>query len=204
MNMGNLWRLSPAQTRSLSPENFSGDKGAGGMATDGTGANCARDLGQGWKVSPSVAIEPGQTFELADIDGPGAIQQIWMTPTGHWRFSILRIYWDGQEQPSVECPVGDFFACGWGKYAPVSSLPVCVNPGSAFNCYWEMPFRKKCRITMTNIADEKMMLYYQINYTLTDVPEDAAYFHAQFRRVNPLPYKDVYTIVDGIRGQGQY
>ena len=65
-----------------------------------------------------------------------------MTPTGHWRFTILRIYWDGETTPSVEVPVGDFFACGWGQYAQISSLAVCVNPGSAFNCYWEMPFRK--------------------------------------------------------------
>jgi hypothetical protein len=100
--------------------------------------------------------------------------------------------------------VGDFFAMGWGKYAPLSSLAVCVNPGSAFNCYWEMPFRKRCRITITNIAEESMVLYYQVNYTITTVPEDVAYFHAQFRRTNPLPYKDVYTIVDGISGQGQY
>jgi len=204
MSMGNIWRLSSAKTRSISPENMSGAKGAGGMATEGTGAEAARDLGQGWKVSPCVRIEPGQTFELADIQGPGAIQQIWMTPTGHWRFSILRIYWDDQEQPSVECPIGDFFACGWGEYAPLSSLAVCVNPGSAFNCYWEMPFRKRCRMTFTNIAAEPMVLFYQINYTLTDVPEDAAYFHAQFRRVNPLPYKEVYTILDGVKGHGQY
>ena len=204
MNLGNLSRLSNAQTRSISPENFSGEKGKGGMATEGTGADCARNLGQGWKISPSVSIKAGETFEIADIEGPGAIQQIWMTPTGNWRFSILRFYWDDQEHPAVECPVGDFFACGWGRFAQVSSLAVCVNPGSAFNCYWEMPFRKRCRITMTNIADEDMRLYYQINYTLTDVPEDRAYFHAQFRRTNPLPYKDVYTIVDGIQGKGHY
>ena len=204
MNMGNLSRLSDAETRSISAENLSGVKGEGGMATEGTGANCARDLGRGWKVSPSMRIEPGQTFTLADIKGPGAIQQIWMTPSGHWRFAILRIYWDGQEQPSVECPIGDFFCSGWGKYAQLSSLAVCVNPGSAFNCYWEMPFRRRCLMTVTNIADERMTLYYQINYTLTDVPEDCAFFHAQFRRVNPLPYKQVYTIADGIRGQGQY
>jgi hypothetical protein len=204
MNLGNLSRLSNAQTRSISPENFSGEKGQGGKATEGTGAHCAVDLGQGWKVSPSIRIEPGEVRELADIDGSGAIQQIWMTPTGHWRFSILRIYWDDQEQPSVECPVGDFFACGWNKYAQVSSLAVCVNPGSAFNCYWEMPFRKRCRITMENIAAEAMMLYYQINYTLTEVPEDCAYFHAQFRRSNPLPYGEVFTILDGVQGQGHY
>lgn len=116
----------------------------------------------------------------------------------------MRMYWDGMENPSVECPVGDFFACGWGEYAQVSSLAVCVNPGSAFNCYWEMPFKKHAKITMENRDDEPMVLYYQIDYTLTDVPEDAGYFHAQFRRTNPLPYKDVYTIVDGIEGKGQY
>ena len=74
---------------------------------------------------------------------------------------------------------------GWGKYAHLNSLPVCVNPGSAFNCYWEMPFRKHCRMTFENMADEDMTLYYQINYTLTDVPDDAAYFHAQWRRAAP-------------------
>lgn len=204
MHLGNLARLSSARTRSISAENFTGEKGKGGMATEGTGASRAGDLGPGWKISPSVRIGPGETFELADIREPGAIQHIWMTPTGPWRFSILRIYWDDCATPSVECPVGDFFACGWGKFAQVSSLAVCVNPGSAFNCYWEMPFRKRCRMTMTNLGDEAMTLYYQIDYTLTEVPDDVAYFHAQFRRVNPLPYKEVYTILDGVKGRGHY
>jgi hypothetical protein len=204
MGMGTLSLLSAAQTRSISPENTTGEPGKGGMAVKGKGESCARDLGQGWKISPNFDVAPGATHVMADIEGPGAIQHIWLTPTGHWRFSILRIYWDGQEQPSVECPIGDFFACGWNQYAQVSSLPVCVNPGSAFNCYWEMPFRKRCRITLTNLAAEKMVVYYQVDYTLTQVPADAAYFHAQFRRVNPLPYKSVYTILDGVRGQGQY
>nr|MBA3948299.1 DUF2961 domain-containing protein [Herpetosiphonaceae bacterium] len=162
----------------------------------------------GWKLSPSIVIAPGECRELANIAGPGALQQIWMTPTGNLRYSILRFYWDSAAQPSVECPVGDFFASGWGRYAQISSLAVCVNPGarpgSGLNCYWEMPFRQHCRITLTNIADEPMTVYYQINYTLTDVPEDTAYFHAQFRRTNPLPYKEVYTILDGVSGQGQY
>ena len=204
VHMGNLALLSEAETRSISPENFTGEKGKGGMATKGTGAKPARDLGQGWKVSPSVVIDSGETFELANIEGPGAIQQIWMTPTGNWRFSILRIYWDGQEQPSVECPVGDFFASGWGRFAQLSSLAVCVNPGSAFNCYWDMPFRKRCRITLTNLADSEMVLYYQINYVLAEVPDDTGYFHAQFRRTNPLPYKETYTILEGVKGQGHY
>lgn len=212
MNMGNLYRLSNAQTRSISPENFTGEKGKGGMArpedqnkpNTANASGAARDLGQGWKVNPYIRIQPGETFTMAEIEGPGAIQHIWMTPTGNWRFSILRIYWDDETEPSVECPVGDFFGMGWGEYAPLNSLAVCVNPGSAFNCYWTMPFRKKCRITMENINDkDPMTLYYQIDYTLTEVPADAAYFHAQFRRTNPNVTSD-YTIVDNIRGKGHF
>ena len=204
MGLGNLARLSSAETLSVSPENFTGEKGKGGMATEGTGARAARELGQGWKVSPSVRINPGQTFVMADVEGSGAIQHIWMTPTGNNRFNILRIYWDGEEKPSVECPAGDFFACGMGQYVGVNSLAVCVNPKSGFNCYWVMPFRKRCKITMTNIDAKPMVLYYQIDYTLTDIPKDAAYFHAQFRRINPLPDKQDYTILDGVRGKGHY
>lgn len=203
-SLNNLYQVSDAKTRSISPENFTGEKGKGGMATNGTGKNAARDLGQGWKVSPSVIIKSKTTFTVAEINGPGAIQHIWMTPTGNWRYAILRFYWDDETTPSVEVPVGDFFCNGWGKYAPVQSLAVAVNPGSAFNCYWPMPFRKKCRITMENIDDADMVLYYQVDYTLTPVPSDAAYFHAQFRRVNPLPYKKNFVLVDSIQGKGQY
>src|SRR4029077_10638426 len=183
-------------------ENFTGEKGRAGMSTDGPAANAARDLGQGWKISPYVIIEPGATFTLADIEGAGAIQQIWMTlARGKWRHTILRAYWDDQAQPSIETPCGDFFCVGWEDFAQVSALPVCVIPGRAFNCYWEMPFRKRAKFAMTNLSDEKVILYYQINYTLTDVPDDFAYFHAQFRRVNPLPYKEVFTILDGVKGR---
>jgi hypothetical protein len=205
MNLGNLFRLSNAKTRSISPENFTGEPGKGGMATleQGAAAHAARELGQGWKVSPFVVINPKQSFTLAEITGPGAIQHIWMTPTGNWRYSIIRFYWDDETTPSVEVPVGDFFGMGWGKYSHLNSLAVTVNPGSAFNCYWPMPFRKKCKITLENIADESMRIYYQVDYTLTDVPDDAAYFHAAFRRVNPT--KDgVFTMVDNIKGKGHY
>lgn len=204
-HLGNLHLLSAAQTRSISPENFTGEKGGGARATDGTGAACARDLGPGWKISPSVKITPGQTFTLADITGPGALQHLWLTPTGTWRFSILRIYWDGQPHPSVECPLGDFFAMGWGRFAPLSSLAVCVNPGSAFNCYWPMPFRRRCRVTVENIGLAEMTLFYQLTYALAPVPDHAAYFHACFRRQNPVsPPGGPYTILDGVRGKGHY
>jgi hypothetical protein len=203
-HLGNLFLLSNAQSRSISPENFNGAKGAGGKAETGTGSGAARELGQGWKISPSVVIKAKTTFTIAEIDGPGSIQHIWMTPTGNWRWEILRIYWDDEPMPSVEVPVGDFFGMGWGQYSPLQSLAVCVNPGSAFNCYWPMPFRKKCRITMENIDDKDMTLYYSVDYLLTEVASNAAYFHAQFRRVNPLPYKGVVTLLDSVRGKGQY
>ncbi|MCE1200222.1 MAG: DUF2961 domain-containing protein [Marinilabiliales bacterium] len=212
MGMGNIYRTSSAKSRSVSPENFTGEKGKGGMAdpadkntpNKANAAGAARDLGQGWKINPFVEIQPGQTFTLAELDGPGAIQHIWMTPTGNWRFTILRIYWDDEKEPSVECPVGDFFCHGWNTYAQLTSLPICVNPGSAFNSYWPMPFRKKCRITMENLNDkDKMSVYYQIDYTLTEVPADAAYLHAQFRRSNPTE-SSLYTIADNIHGKGQF
>src|SRR6476620_4028935 len=88
-NLGNIYRLSDAKTRSISPENFNGEKGKGGMATTGTGAGPSRDLGQKWKVSPSVVIKSKTTFTVAEINSGGCIQHIWMTPTGNWRFSIL-------------------------------------------------------------------------------------------------------------------
>jgi hypothetical protein len=211
VGLANLYRLSSAKTRSISPENFTGEKGKGGMATEGTGAVHARGLGkdggvQGWKVSPSIRIEPGETRVLADIEGAGAIQHFWITSANlRWRDLILRIYWDDQETPSVEAPLGDFFCVGWGQYAQVTSLPVCVNPGRAFNCYWEMPFRKRARMTIENRDPDNFgIIYWQVTYTETEVPDDAAYFHAQFRRTNPLPFKEDYTIVDGIRGRGHY
>src|SRR5699024_9131459 len=126
---------------------------------------------------------------MADIDGPGAIQHIWMTPTGNFNLSIMRVYYDGENDPSVESPVGPFFGIAWNEFSPLNSLAITVNPGSAFNSYWKMPFRKKCRITMENIDSQPMRLYYQIDYTLTPIGDDEAYFHAQYRRRD-----------DGIRG----
>jgi hypothetical protein len=206
--MDHLYKLKDAKTRSISPENFTGEKGKGGMATleEGSAARAARELGQGWKVNPYVRIEPGATFTLGEVDGSGIINHIWMTPVGDYRLMILRFYWDGEEKPSVEVPVGDFFAAGWGiRNEPrITSLAVCVNPRSGFNSYWQMPYRQGWRVTMENLGARTAVLYYQIDYSVETVPENTPYFHAQFRRVNPLPEKEVYTIVDGVRGRGHY
>ena len=206
MSLGNLSLLSTAQTCSISAENLDGGKGKGGMATEGTGAIPARELGQGWKVSPSIDIPGHGSATLAKIEGPGAIQHIWLTVhPDKWRSLVIRMFWDEEERPSVEVPLGDFFCSGWGIRCNIASLPIAVNPAGAFNCYWEMPFRKSARITLENLSpDPAPGFYWQITYTLTEKPENKAYFHAQWRRSNPLPYQGVHTIVDGIRGQGHH
>jgi len=203
-DLGALSRLSTATSRSISAENFTGGKGQGGQSTDGLGSYSGRELGQGWKMSPRISVAPGQTATLALIAGPGTIKHIWMTPAGNWRYSILRMYWDDEPTPSVESPVGDFFGQGWGSYAPIASLPVCVNPRQGFNCYWDMPFRKAAKLTIQNLDGKPLSLYYQIDYELDAVPANSAYLHAQFRRVKSIPFKTVYTILDGVKGQGQY
>ena len=130
-DMASLCRLSDARSRSISPENFTGARNAGALADPvadkdkrnvANASGCARELGRGWKVNPFVKIAPGETLTLADIEGPGAIQHIWMTPTKLWRHSIIRMYWDDEASPSVECPVGDFFASAYNKYACVHNL----------------------------------------------------------------------------------
>lgn len=205
--MQDLSKRKYFESRSISPENLTGEKGKGAMATEGTGASCARDLGPGWKISPYVKIEAGTVFEMANIDGPGRITHIWLTTSFFKdpRKLVLRIYWEGSETPSVEVPLEDFFACAdHRQYRPMQSLAVCVNPRNAFNCYWDMPFYKHCRITLENLYWEDVAVYYQVDYQLGELEEGLCYFHAQFRRVNPLPYKEVYTILDNVEGNGHY
>lgn len=211
MNLGNLSRLSNAKSRSCSAENFYGEKGKAAMSLDGDAKDAARDLGLGWKVSPFKVIQPGETFALADIEGSGAIQSIWITGNTSRDF-VIRCYWDDQQQPSVEVPLPDFFAFGsnrniddsTGGFPHINSIPVMVAPSRGLNCFWEMPFRKHAKITLENLGEEASPMYYQINYTLTEVPEDCAYFHAQFRRSNPLAKMKDHVILDGVKGKGHY
>jgi hypothetical protein len=205
-HIGNLARLSHARTRSISAENVTGKPGMGGMATEGTGAIAARDLGKGWKVSPSIDIAASGTVTLAEIAGPGAIQHIWLTVhPQHWRALVLRMYWDGEQEPSVEVPLGDFFCNGWCQRSNVASIPVAVNPAGGFNSYWQMPFRESARITLENVSPDPIQgFYYQITWTETEIPDDAAYLHARWRRSNPLSSGEVHTLLDGVEGRGHY
>jgi len=204
--LGGIALRTSAVTRSISAENFTGAKGAGGMATEGTGARAAAGLGQGWKISPSIHIAPGETAVLGEIDGPGTITHIWCTTAPHqaWRRTLLRIHWDGEQEPAVEVPLGDFFCNGWNIFSQVSSVPVAANPNGGFNAYWPMPFRRSARITLENLSAAEIVLYYQIDYELDDVPDDASYLHAQWRRSHPVPRGEVHTLLDGVQGAGHY
>ncbi|MEO6874600.1 MAG: glycoside hydrolase family 172 protein [Opitutaceae bacterium] len=211
IDLSNLFQKRQAESRSLSAENPLGKKGGGGMATKKTTLHPpaweqARDLGRGWKCSPCLALKAGETTTLMDHEGPGVVRHMWITFERPFRRQvILRIYWDGQKHPSVECPIGDFMCQSWNADQNINASPVNVNPKGGMNCFFAMPFRKHARITVENTAANDLPLFfYTINYTLEAVAEDCLSFHAQFRRTNPVPYKDVYTILEGVSGHGQY
>ena len=203
--------LSHARTRSVCAENPTGAKGKGGMAVPDpkevdppASGRAADELGQGWKVRPFLRVNKGQTATLMDVEGPGVIQHIWMVE-GLSRAHVLRFFWDGEETPSIEVPAPDFFAVGHGKFAPVHSLAVVVNPQNALNCYWPMPFRKHAKVTLTNESptEDLQLLAYQITYAETEVSAGAGSFHAQYRRAR-TDRQNPYVIVDGIHGHGRY
>ena len=213
--LANLPILTDAQTRSVSAENPTGEKGQGGMGVPNPAdphlpfSKAASDLGQGWKVNPFLKPKAHETVTLMDVDGPGVVQHIWMATETDWRgngrASVLRFYWDGEGTPSIEVPMTDFFAVGHELFAPVNSLAVIVNAKAALNCYWPMPFRKHARITFTNDSDKDLtLLAYQITYSATKVPDNAGYFHAQWRRDVSNRSNPSHIILDGVRGQGRY
>ena len=209
-DLNNIFMKSDAESRSITAENPTGAKGAGGMADAETslyppGAKCARELGPMWKLSPCLEFKGNSQYTIMDIGGPGIIRHMWFTLAAkQFRNVIIRIYWDMEGEPSVECPIGDFFCNSWNQTQNITALPINVNPTGGLNSYFPMPFRKHARITVENQSQEDFSLFYAINYTLEHVSGDALYFHARWRRVNPMPYAEYYTILDGVEGQGQY
>jgi hypothetical protein len=198
-------RLREVETRSISAENPDGSRGGGARATTGTGAEAARDLGIGWKISPSVNIEAGVECELAAISGSGVITHIWLTTQrDQWRTLILRAWWDESDEPAIEVPLGDFFCQGWSRFGQVSSAVIAVNPHGGFNSYWPMPFAESARISIENRAGRATTVYYQITYELGVDTRELGYLHAQFRRSNPVPRGQTHPILDRIDGHGHY
>ena len=213
--LGTLPVLVDAESRQVSPENPTGEKGMGARATPNPNdpnlpfSVAAQDLGRGWKVSPFLKPKAGETLTLMDVDGPGVIGHIWIATEEkfdtHGRGCVLRFYWDREDSPSIEVPLTDFFAVGNDRFAPVNSLAVIVNPTAALNCYWPMPFRRHARVTFTNELTRPLsLLTYQIDFVKTEVPEQVGYFHAQWRRDTTERSRPLHTILDGVRGAGRY
>ena len=208
--LGSLPLLGRGRTRSISAENPTGEKGKGGMAIPdpnepkpAASARAADKLGQGWKVRPFIRLNAHDTAVLMDVTGPGIIQHIWLVE-GLNRGLVIRFYWDGEDTPSVEAPVPDFFAVGHGRFAQINSLAVVVNPANALNCFWPMPFRSHARITLSNETGQDVELVaYQITYVETEVPSSAGTFHAQYRRASTAE-RNPYVILDGVKGRGRY
>jgi hypothetical protein len=200
-------RIRPGlQTRSISAENPDGRPGGGGRATEGFGAVAARDLGQGWKVSPAVNIESGQTYTFVDVDGPGIIQHIWIATLNDRRRSlVLRAYWDSDSEPAIEVPLGDFFCQATPTFAQIGSIPIAANTEGALNSYWPMPFRRHARLTVENLGEEPTLFFYQVTYQLGgDEIDQLGYLHTQWRRSNPLAALETHVLVEAIEGRGHY
>src|SRR5699024_8677947 len=201
-----LTRPQPSRTPSSSAANPPGAPGQGGRAEHGTPstAYASRELPIGWKKSPCIDLGPHETRPLADIEGPGVIQHLWMTTLPrHWRRIVLTMQWDEEEHPAVHVPLGDFFCQGWETYAPVTSVPITVAPAGGLNSYFEMPFTSRARISVTNLGPETIEgVFFQITWAQKQVAEDALRFRAQWRRSDPLEYAEPHVILDGVEGAG--
>jgi hypothetical protein len=203
--MGNLPFLAAVKSRSISAENPDGAKGGGAKEVP-TADRPAGLLGVGWKVRPFIKLPAGSTTTLAEVEGPGQITHLWITVKAEaYRSCVLRMYWDGEPTPSVEVPLGDFFCNGHGIRCDVLSLPINVNPSGGFNSYFPMPFRRSARITIENQRWEDIGgFFYQVDYALGAVPEDAAYFHSQFRISTTRREHPEHVLLDGVKGAGQW
>lgn len=204
MNHYSLTRFNGFKTRAITPENITGEKGKAAMSSS--------KLGMGRKGSASVTLPSQKETTIADIDGSGIIKHMWMTIRDHTthgsfipRFVILKIYWDNAKIPAVNCPLGDFFCNGFGERYDVSSLPITVAPSGGFNSYFEMPFHKNARITLTNLFGEDIRsFFYCINYEEHDNLDEDLYFHAFWNReLNTKKTRD-YTLLPTINDYGYY
>ena len=155
--MRHLAELRDVETRSISPENFDGRRAAAAGPPRAPGPTCARDLGQGWKVSPSVDIPAGATFDLATIDGAGEITHIWITTHTRQLAHAACCGPTGTAPTSrrSRCRSATSSASGWGGFAQVNSQLIAANPHGGFNSYWPMPFRDGARLTLENLSHRR-------------------------------------------------
>jgi len=183
-------------SRSISFENPTGAPGEGGKASS--------NLGVGRKGAPARDIQPGETVQLCDIEGPGTLRHIWMTTTGEpavQRECVIRAWWEGQEHPSIECPIGDLFGFAHGKIMSYQSAVHSCGPTGGRNIWLPMPFARRARLSFTNEGKKAVPLFYQITYTLGDKhPREIGRLHVLFRRENPTTEKSDFELLPR-RGQ---
>ncbi|WP_299978522.1 glycoside hydrolase family 172 protein [uncultured Pseudoteredinibacter sp.] len=191
---------SPLQSRTISFENPTGAKGEGGKASS--------PLGQGRKGSPARLLAPGETVELANIQGSGTIRHIWATTfpvPAFLRGAVIRGYWDGQEHPSIEAPLGDFFGFAHGKATSFQSAVHSVGPKAGMNIWLPMPFTKAARFTITNELPQSMPFFYQIDYTLGDHHgPKVGRLHVNFQRQNPTTKTKDFSLLPKRTGKGRF
>ena len=187
-------------SRSISFENPTGAPGEGGKA--------ASNLGVGRKGSPSRTIKPGESVGLCNIEGPGTIRHIWVTTRGeplNLRSCVVRAWWDDQEHPGIECPLGDFFGFAHGKVMPYHSAVHSVGPKAGMNIWLPMPFVKRAKFSFTNEGEKAIPLFYQIDYTIGEKhPEDVGRLHVLFRRENPTTEKKDLELLPLRKNKGRF
>ena len=178
-------------SRSISFENPTGAPGEGGKT--------ASNLGAGRKGAPARDIQPGETVQLCDIKGPGTIRHIWMTTSGDpaiQRECVIRAWWDGQDHPSLECPIGDLFGIAHGKITSYQSAVHSCGPTGGRNLWLPMPFTQRARFTFTNEGKKPVTLFYQMTYTVGDKhARDVGRLHVLFRRENPTTEKKDFELL---------
>jgi hypothetical protein len=184
------------ETRWYSFENPDGRRGEGGRTQAGR------------KGAASRTIHAGETVVLADVRGPGVVHRVWMTVRGRvstLRGWVVRVYWDGQDWPSVEAPLQDFFGLPFARQVPFQSALFSNPEGRSFNCVAPMPFRRQARLTVTNESPEDANLFYDVDVTVGDVlPAEIGYFHARYRRENPTTPKKDFEVLPRVAGRGRY
>jgi hypothetical protein len=187
---------STVASRSISFENPTGARGAGGTAAGGR------------KGAPSRVIAAGERLVLADIEGPGVVRHLWLTippaPPEVLRAKLLEVFYDGADEPSISVPVVDFFGVPWGRPAHLSTALTAINEGRGFNSFIPMPFHRSIRIEFVNLASRPASLYFQVDYTQEELPAGTGLLHASYRRENPTVAQRDFVIADGLRGPGRF
>jgi hypothetical protein len=198
-----MWSSDPSvidlslDSRAVTFENPTGDRGAGGTSYGGR------------KGAPMRELAAGEKVVLADLEGPGTIRHVWMTfppARPEWmRAMVLEVFYDGAEEPSISVPCMDFFGLPHGRPAHYVSALTAVQQGRGFNAYLPIPFRRRIRLELTNGAGRPMFLYYQLDYTRErQLSPDTGLLHVSFRRENPTRLREDFTIAAGLRGPGRY